>query len=177
MKKINFQNNISNTLLVIKALLILCIIVSPFVPSTSFSGMNHMATKVLFLIVIVVACFVDFQLALILTIAFLILIIHVNSTAIGTLQQHTNRDTFVNQVERAHQKKEASQNLNTYFVRPDVQRVEDDTKNIVCEQPKLNDINKHLMSIYVDEKIKPYDVYVAMITNEEQLAKAQGELI
>jgi len=140
-----------------------------------------MTTKILFLIVVVAACFIDFQLALILTIALLVFVIHTNNAFISKASMKTgvaSKDTFVNQTMNSKiNSKDANEQLGAYFVQPVLPKVKDHTKNIVCDQPKVNDMNKQLLNIYVDQKIKPYEIYVAMMTNEEQLAKAQGSLV
>lgn len=175
MKKLQFENNLPTILLTLKVVVVLVLLAFPFIPSTTLTTFDTMGVKILFLLLIVVTCFIDFQLSLLLTIAFLLFVIHANSASLSKIQSKKQqiKDTFVN----TNKPSEATNQLQTYFVQPQVPHVKDHTKNIVCTPPKLNDINKDLLNIYVDEKIKPYEVYVAMMTNEEQLAKAQGEFI
>jgi hypothetical protein len=52
------------------------------------------------------------------------------------------------------------------------------TANIVCQNQQVrNDINTDIINRYIDDKIKPYDVFIRMMTNEESLQKAQGEIL
>lgn len=46
--------------------------------------------------------------------------------------------------------------------------------NFACEQPVQNNISNDLFNLFIDDKIKPYEVYVKMMTNETALDKAQG---
>lgn len=47
--------------------------------------------------------------------------------------------------------------------------------NLVCSSSIDNDINEDMMTYYIDEKIKPYDVFIKMMTNDDALRAAQGD--
>lgn len=46
--------------------------------------------------------------------------------------------------------------------------------NVLCDQNVRTDINQDLFNLYIDDKIKPYEVFVKMLTNESALEKVQG---
>jgi hypothetical protein len=51
----------------------------------------------------------------------------------------------------------------------------DQTQNIVCQNNRKNDINGDLITHYIDDKIKPYEVFIKMMTSDNALEKAQGD--
>ncbi len=51
----------------------------------------------------------------------------------------------------------------------------DQTQNIVCQNNNKNDINNDLITHYIDDKIKPYEVFIKMMTSDNALEKAQGD--
>ena len=155
-----------------KVIVVLFIIVAPFMDMSSLTAFNTLAAKTICILIIVATCFFDFTLALLLTVAFLIALINLNARTIRSLHSRSlHRDTFIQQaVDRedayAHQ-----------FVQETLPHVQDVTKNSVCSSTPTNDINQDLAQLYIDDKIKPYDVYIKMLTSDEQRDKAQGAFI
>lgn len=156
-------------MLFVKAVLVVYILASPLIDYKYLSFLNNVVVKVLLLAVIVAACFVDFQLALIATIAFLILSINLNNNILMSLPQpKPHVEKFYNQPSPLD-----LQFASGVRIPPEV----DQTQNLVCQNTSRSDINKDLLGLYIDDKVKPYDVFIKMMTNEEALSKAQGELI
>jgi hypothetical protein len=155
-------------LLVVKAALFVFILASPFIDFKSFMFLNHTFVKIFLLVAIVIACFFDFQLALIATIAFMILIIHMNTNILMKTTE-TKIDTFANHTLSV---------LDQQFGQPTkIPDHIDQAQNIVCTNNQKNDMNEDLISHFIDDKIKPYDVYIQMMTSKDQLEKVQGALI
>ena len=135
--------------------------------------LNNTFIKILLLACLILLCFIDFQLGLISTIAFLILIINLNNNILMATSKKV--DTFINGSIEGDDDKESV--LDIQFAEPVHLPVNIDyTQNIVCEARKNNDINNDLLNIYVDDKIKPYDVFIHMMTNDTALQKAQGNI-
>jgi hypothetical protein len=154
------KNIMLDPILVVKGILVFFILISPFINYRFFLVANNIFIKVLLVVLIFAACFIDFQLALIATIAFMILIINLNNNILMTAV-----DTFIDQ----------------YFEKPvtipaDVDQTQN-LANVACRanQEKRNDINNDMLSFFIDDKIKPYEVFISMMTNEENLQKAQGD--
>lgn len=170
-------------LLIAKITIILFIAAAPFIDMSGLTWMNMLSSKVAIMLVILGVCFVDFQLALLAMTAFLIMIINLNATTIRNVQQKqtTNRvDTFVGYTHMRNDAKQESSTFAQQFAEqnPPVGPQIDASKNIVCDNSKQrNDIDNDLLSYYVDDKIKPYDVYIRMLTSNDQLSRAQGDLI
>lgn len=159
----------------LKILLLAFILVSPMVHLQSFKILNAFAVKLVFVAVILVFCFVDFQLALIATIALLVLIIHMNNNMLSEIK--TRMDTFVNSTQPPKEDP-----LQQYFpsapprVPSEVDMQENWRRdaNFVCPAKVPTDINNDMFTHFIDDKIKPYDVFISMLTNEENIQKAQG---
>lgn len=155
-------------LMIVKVALFVFILASPFVDFKSFMFLNNTFVKIFLLVAIVLACFVDFQLALIATIAFMILIIHMNTNILMQTGKNTV-DKFENKPDSL---------LDEQFGTPSkIPDHIDQTQNIVCTNNQKNDMNEDLIGHYIDDKIKPYDVFIQMLTSKEQLSKVQGALI
>lgn len=153
-------------ILIVKFALFVFIILSPVVNFTYLETLNNIVVKILLLTFIIGMCFVDFQLALIATIAFLILIINLNNNILKMLPSK-QVDKFSNGGESL---------LDQQFRAPvQIPKDIDQTQNIVCQNNRKNDINGDLITHYIDDKIKPYEVFIKMMTSDNALEKAQGE--
>ena len=152
-----------------KIVLFVFILLSPMISlHKHFSFLNHYVTKIVMLAVICALCFVDFQLALIATVAFLILVINLNN----------NISTIMNHKDKFEQQPEQQPAYNVQFGPLVQDPLVNNTANVVCQNQQVrNDINNDIISHYIDDKIKPYDVFIRMMTNEESLQKAQGEIL
>jgi hypothetical protein len=166
-----FQKPQELALLAVKAVLFVFILASPFVSFKSMMFLNTPFVKILMLVTIVIVCFYDFQLTLIATIAFMILVINMN-TNILMKASDAKVDTFT-----VHQDASLSP-LEQQFAEPTkIPGHIDQTQNIVCTNENKNDLNEDLIHHYIDDKIKPYDVYIQMMTSKDNLAKAQGSFL
>lgn len=154
-------------LFVLKLLLFLFIALSPlFDLSKHMAFLNQTISKIILLALICLMCFVDFQLAIIATIAFLVLMINLNKNI--SKMNTISRDAYTNaEIPQSY--------LDMQFAAPFNAKGIDSTKNIVCVNDKpQNEINQDIMSRYIDDKIKPYDMFIRMMTSEDALDKAQG---
>lgn len=160
--------NISTYLLVFKLLLFIFIILSPVISFKGLLFLDNIIIKIILLAIIIGFCFIDFQLALIATIAFLILIINLNNNILMASQKRPHVDTYVN-------KDKQLSPLDLQF-QPPVKIPEDidQTQNIVCQNTIKTNVNEDLLGLYIDEKIKPYEVFIKMMTDDKALDKVQG---
>lgn len=145
-----------DTPLALKIAVVAIILMTPFLPYGALGWANSVVFKVAVLVVILGACFYDFQLAVLLTIAFLIVVLHLNQRMLGT------KERFVAPFDNAPN---------------DKGRAEDrQPQNLVCGEDERNNMNEDLMAHYIDEKVKPYEVFIRMMTSDEALRAAQGDL-
>ena len=165
---LKLKNNPLDILIVIKIFLFLFIVLSPLMDlSKHMMFLNHTASKIILLSIICIMCFIDFQLAIIATIAFLVLMINLNKNISKMTNPPIIRDSYVNASQPSY--------LDMQFAAPVKVDGIDSTKNTVCMNDKpQNEINQDIMARYIDDKIKPYDMFIKMMTTEDALDKAQG---
>lgn len=164
---------LKNYLLVLKVTIFTFIILSPMINFRTVQFLNNVVIKIAILGIVVGICFIDFQLALLTTIAFLILIINLNNNILNMASQTKHIDNFYN-----YSKQQPASPLDQQFANSiTIPKEIDQTQNIVCQNSQKTNINEDLISHYIDDKIKPYEVFISMMTNEEVLEKAQGSTI
>lgn len=165
---LNKKNNITNLMMALKIILFMFILLSPLVNfQKHLSFMNSTVVKILLILVICIVCFIDFQLAILATIAFLILVISLNKN----LSTMITKDSFMNNTP-------PSRNLLDDQFSPPMQTPKSNG-NLVCGTHEVTSgqMNKEMLSHFIDDKIKPYDVFISMMTDEKALARAQGAII
>lgn len=165
-------NKMPDLMLILKIVFVIVIVASPFITFDKLLFMNTLSAKLTIVLLIVVACFVDFQVALLMTITFLVMVINMNSKAVTNITS-VSKDTFKNPTPAMYPTAE----FDVHFEKQELPEVKDASRNVACPVPRVNNINEHMMHLFVDDKIKPYDVYISMMTSDEHLAKAQGALI
>ncbi len=160
------KNTKQQIFLIVKVFLLFLIILSPFI---NYNNINHIFKslyfKILILFIILILCFIDFQIALLLTILLMILQIIISNDI--------TKETF------------STSNLSEKETNLNLRELPDYTPNEIlelddkefCPIKSTNDINNDLITHYIDDKIKPYDVFIEMLTSKEALASAQGELV
>lgn len=188
-------------LLIVKCALVFFIAIAPFAEYSRMTWIDSMFSKVTFMILIVGLCFLDFQLALLTTIAFFIMLINVNSYMVVTKNMQSQKQAPPQRKSNVSKTKIGSACANTSkssiditFQQPLIETNEDCSNisttsqydnivqqtiiedNVSCQNTSKNDINQHMMNMFIDEKIKPYDAYIGMLTSEDNLARAQGML-
>jgi hypothetical protein len=136
-----------------KLITLAVLLTTPFWSYMKLGFLQHISFKVLFLIAIIALCFYDFQLALLLTIIFLVIIINGNHVKI--VKSKLNGGSLI---------EDTKEEFN----------IAENLPNEECSSFKKNEINKDLVAHYIDDKIKPYEVYIKMLVNEEALADASN---
>jgi hypothetical protein len=191
--------------LVLKVLIFLYIIASPFINPKNLSLLNTIPVKVLLLILIVASAFYDFQLAILLTIAFFVLLINFNRQQFSSLlpgsqavalapvpvavaqlpitsetiprkilPEITEKPTDNLLVARTPLAIQMQDNI-TQVIAPYTGETAYEFPNEKCNTKPFEDtsISNHLINYYIDPKVKPYEVYIRMLTSSENLESAQ----
>lgn len=180
----------------LKISLFIFIITSPFYNvGSAFSFLNNIFAKIILLGLIIAATFFDLQLAIIMAIAFFILMMNLNNQVISkptlapTLSPHEPIfSTYPHDVAQLTPAFSAdpvfpfAEDTAQPFQHIPVE--ESDSKHELvmqnmyefppaeCNTPKeSNDayMNQSMMGYYLDEKIKPYEDFVSQLTSEELL--------
>jgi hypothetical protein len=156
-----------NILTILKIAFFIYIVLSPFINYKYLTYLNNICIKVILLVIIVTVSFIDLQLAIIMTLAFLILIINMNSSLI--FGQKT--ETFSVGLPVAEIKRIETLPSQTIYEFPDK-----------CDSPQtLNPDkqtqNKNLYDLYIDSKIKPYEAYIRQLSNPIDIENAANAML
>lgn len=135
------------------------IVLSPFIPYKPIEFMNHTLFKVLFLILIVITSFVDLQLAIIMTLAFLILIINLNRDVVFGVK---------------HKPPPVSEHfaVNLPLIDPKTETAVNFPDRCDNFEEDRNRISQDLYDLYIDPKIKPYEEYIRALSNPQLIEQA-----
>lgn len=164
--KTSFDNKAVFT--ISKVILVIYIIMSPFIQYQYVSFLDNMIFKVLVLVAIIVACFMDFQLAILMTIAFVIFIINVNTTIIESVKKSIQPDHYTNFQLPQREIEYLRANM------PAAQDPQEAADNVQCTNPVRTNINDDLANHYIDPKIKPYEVFISMLSDSKSLDNIQN---
>lgn len=185
-------------LLIIKVTVFFYIIISPLIDHRKYVPfMESYIFKVILLLLILATTFVDFQLALLLTIALFIIIINFSRYNVEEVITKTNElrkvPLYVKQNEII--KPETIPNQSIKPIRsPIVPKNDDMEEQIEVSYPDGNmydfpdascntkdfdnsQISDNLLTYYLDEKTKPYEIYIRMLTNAENLHNVQTNIV
>ena len=204
--------------LVLKVLIFLYIIASPFINPKNLSLLNTIPAKVILLILIVVSAFYDFQLAILLTIAFFVLLINFNRQQFSSLMPGSQVQVPMQQAQAPMQAplpvthlSQVSPETIPRKILPEITEPTPTDNLLVARTPlaiqmqdninatiapysgdtayefpdeKCNtkpfedtSISNHLINYYIDPKVKPYEVYIRMMTSSENLESAQTNTV
>lgn len=140
--------------IVAKAVVFVYILLSPFVDHSRLTWANSVPAKIAMLACIVAASFFDLQLAILSTLAFLLLIIHLNRDAVFGARA----------AQREHFSSRAPLAPDTVSEFPD---------RCDSRQPEDRDrISRDLYDLYIDPKIKPYEEYIRKLSDPDKLGLA-----
>jgi hypothetical protein len=175
--------NQEKLLLISKIIIFLYIIISPFINHKKYlSIFELLPVKIIVLIIIILTALIDFQLAILLTIALFVIIINLNKNQLFQLFKENTVDNSRNigiipEIPKVYNSIPINQNPNKYVKENIIMpyNFPDDR----CNTKPFEDIgiSNELFSHYIDSKVKPYEVYIKMQTNSENLKKVQTNVI
>lgn len=186
-----FTGNLTeaNILLTAKVAFFLYILLSPFINYKYLTFMNQMGWKVLLLVIIVAATFIDLQLSIIMTLAFLILMIHLNKDVIfGGAMRDGMRENFSIGLPVAELQRIKDVPGGTISDFPDKCGAEFEQSNggagsgsgsgegAAAANP-IERANINLYDLYIDSKIKPYEAYIRQLSNPIDIENAANSVM
>jgi hypothetical protein len=159
-----------------------------------------MGIKIAFIGLIFLSAFIDFQISILLAIAFFVSMINLNRDQIlssiamttVTTQQETpppkpaylynsNKDfensfTYPENSMIQTNKLDKMDKLYKADIVPYVGETMHNFPEVACNTKRFEDteISKDMMTYFIDEKTKPYEVYIRMLTNDENLRNVQN---
>lgn len=181
-----FTGNLTeaNILLTAKVAFFLYILLSPFINYKYLTFMNQMGWKVLLLVIIVAATFVDLQLSIIMTLAFLILMIHLNKDVIfgGAMRGGAMRENFSIGLPVAELQRIKDVPGGTISDFPDKCGAEFEQSNggtggVNGAANPIERANINLYDLYIDPKIKPYEAYIRQLSNPIDIENAANSVM
>lgn len=163
----------ARALLAAKVAFFVYILLSPFVDHRAVAFLNALPAKILLLAIIVGASFVDLQLAIIMTLAFLILIINLNKEAIFGIRNAGVPTVGI------------SEHFAVNLPTPGRDAIASDTRDppesdTMTAFPDRCDafngdrerVSKDLYDLYIDPKIKPYEMYIKALSHPDAIENA-----
>lgn len=191
-------------LLIVKLVVLAYILVSPFISHTWLLPLNSTPVKILFLVVIVAVSFVDLQLAILLMIAFLVIVVNLNKDELVRLQKPVTQENKIIQEMLPTVTKEHMVRGQTIYPQPsDVSQpaVDAQRQNLMIpetftqsqEKPQVAQtmydfpkpyckgvgdidpyqISNNLFLYSTDERTKPYEEYVKLLSPDLSLQTIQ----
>lgn len=167
------------SLWVIKSILVLYIVVSPFFNHKELWFMHHILFKISMLLLIIAASFIDMQLAIILAIAFLVMIVNTNKHEImmlikspAPLQESAAAATTT----AAAVVQEESAPTHTYTYTDDQE--DDQIPEAYCPGHANPDLSGSILAHMTtqDSRIKPFEEFVNVLSPNESLENIQSNL-
>lgn len=144
-------------LTLLKILLVVYIILSSmFDFNKRLTFIDNKPTKIIMLLMILVVMYYELHLGILLVIAFLIISIQLNIPTMSKIDER-KLELFLSSIP-------AELSLeNTSDMVSDV---------AVCDNTKKNELSEDILNYTVDTKVKPYEVFVKLMTTKEDLDNA-----
>jgi hypothetical protein len=166
-----------DAMLAIKLVVFVFIVTSPFYDGAKvFAFAKNDFVKFLLLLVVIGLAFVDLQLAILAAIAFFIILIYTLPTVVTAKElppKPMYTAPFLAPAPVILQEPEEEDKPDFIeVIQRDVPQTMYDFPDARCSVPvEANDayVNESITNHYLDEKIKPYEQYIAQLTNEEFL--------
>ncbi len=145
----------------IKTFIVFCIVCLVFFNcSTTLWFFNNKLFKIVFLFAILINLYYDLHTGILLTILFLMLLIQFNTTTLDAIE-NKKMELFLESVPSEYKKDEPRTKIQNHKV-------------VECDNVKKNEISKDIFDYSVDTKVKPYEVFVKMLTTKDHLDNASN---
>lgn len=181
---IEFKMDINSVMLAIKIFVFAFIITSPFYNvGEVFFFLNNVYFKIILLLITVSVSFIDLQLAIIMAIAFFIIVINFNNTKPNIKVKPIDVIPHSPAVSVEPLPSSIAYEVPSVQAQPyEIEAAAKDDDNIMqtmyefpkaeCNVPKeANDayVNDSISGYYLDDKIKPYEEFISQLTSKELL--------
>lgn len=164
MKQLLFKNNDQIDFLnVTKVFVVTFIVFSVFFDfNNKLKFFDKKITKIISLLLVLGVMYYDLHTGILLTIAFLIIVIQLNSNTLNELEQK-KLEMFLSLVPAEYNRNEKNPEHMTHI-----------KKTLECDNVKKNEISKNIFDYSVDPKVKPYEVFIKMATTKQNLDNASN---
>lgn len=152
-----------DVLMVFKSLIVLYIVFLVFFDfSKPLSFFENKFSKIIFLVIVLVVMYYDLHTGILLTIVFLMILIQLNNVSIDEIQRK-KMELFLSSVPANFDKNEKNPDDVVTF-----------QKSVECDNVKKNKISEDIFDYAIDPKVKPYEVFVKMLTTKDHLDNASN---
>lgn len=149
----------------LKTFIVFCIVCLVFFDiSTSLGFFNNKLFKVVLLLAILLTLYYDLHSGILLTILFLMLLIQFNTTTLDAIE-NKKFELFLASVPPEYKNDEP---ITQYGNKSQ------NHKLVECDNEKKNEISNDIFDYTVDTKVKPYEVFVKMLTTKDHLDNASN---
>lgn len=159
MKTIKSMLELDNTgLTFVKLIIVLLIVITTFVDVSKYIRyFDTYLFKVIAVVVIIIACYWDLHIGILLLIAFMVMVVQANAMSVKNIDAK-RLELFLSSM-HANVEIEETPHLDT---------------KVECDNESKNKSDNDIFAYSVDTKIKPYEVFVKMLTTQEHLENASN---
>lgn len=148
----------------VKVLIVVYIVFSVFFEfNTKLTFLNTKLFKIIFLFVVLFVTYYDLHTGILLIVAFLILTIQFNVVELDVINNQKNLEFFLSSIPADYNKNEK-----------DSEDVKNLKQSLECDNKKKNEISNDIFDYQIDNKVKPYEVFVKMLTTKDHLDNASN---
>lgn len=150
-------------LTIAKASIVLFILVLTFIDlNKQLSFIDNKAVKIVLLIGVLSVLYYDLHTGILVTVVFLMIMIQLNAVSIHNIQQK-KLEMFLASVPADFDKNEKESDLGVEI-----------KKSYECGNQKKDKLSEDIFDYSVDNKVKPYEVFVKMMTTKQHLDSASN---
>lgn len=148
---------------IFKVIVLLCILALTFFNLTKvLKVIDNKVVKIVLLVGVLVVLYYDLHTGILLTVAFLMVMIHLNAISIQNIQSK-KLEMFLASLPAEFDKNEKEGELGVEI-----------KKSYECGNEKKDTLSADIFDYSVDPKVKPYEVFVKMMTTKDQLDSASN---
>jgi hypothetical protein len=153
----------TDKLTIAKVSIVVLILILTFINlSKQLSFIDNKAVKIVLLIGVLGALYYDLHTGILLTVVFLMIMIQLNAVSIHNIQQK-KLEMFLASIPADFDKNEKESDLGVEM-----------KKSYECGNEKKDKLSEDIFDYSVDNKVKPYEVFVRMMTTKQQLDDASN---
>lgn len=150
-------------LTIAKASIVLFILILTFIDlNKQLSFIDNKAVKIVLLIGVLSVLYYDLHTGILVTVVFLMIMIQLNAVSIHNIQQK-KLEMFLASVPADFDKNEKESDLGVEI-----------KKSYECGNQKKDKLSEDIFDYSVDNKVKPYEVFVKMMTTKQHLDSASN---
>jgi hypothetical protein len=163
---------ITDYLLIVKCVIVTYILFSTFFDfNKNLTFLDNKLAKILLLSLVVLVIYYDLHTGILLTIAFLMIIIQFNNVTLTDIQAR-KLELFSSYVPAEFDNDTTQTSQTSQTNQPE--HKEKEIQSVECDNTNKNEISDNIFQYSIDPKVKPYEVFVKMMTTQSHLDDASN---